>query len=463
MTTPTDGKSEPPPHFKFSWLLLPLMCYGFMKGRSFLNQLLLGLPAWVEVTTYLALALFFYALVRMELFANSAQAFIEVVSKGLLRLGVAKWRVEMFCKLASPLASITQSCLLFLSLNMLVNTIPDHTTFTVPRLLAFVDSNGDGLLQAEEIESSFFFVASRILFGWMAFQGALYIQHVKEPPTSEVGPNVRGPVGRFLNGLQRLAGNGGKPKDVKYATSQEALIIRTVDKSVGVATWFCMFLVWAKLADLNVSTILAVGGVGGLAVSLASKNIMQNLISGGLIFLHQAVVEGDEIQSADGKIAGVVSKIRATNTVIDRLEGDPLIVPNTMLVDNAMINLKRRDFWLIERSYPVMLESFEKLPEVLTKMQEVLDKMVKPHMAAKKIVKGGIYQTPLVYFDGYGHQGANVKVRAYVDGSMQRHDFYKLRSGILLALSDAALSTHGVGFGFEAHHISGSGGGHGGH
>jgi len=204
-------------------------------------------------------------------------------------------------------------------------------------------------------------------------------------------------------------------------------------------------------------------GIGGLAFSLAAKNVVQNVIAGALIFVNQSFCEGEEIRSLDGKVNGKVVKISWINTKIQRLDGDPVLVPNSQLVDNGIVNIQRRDFWLLEHSIPLILPTFDVLGEVVGKMQEVLEASVAQVAAGSPRERVNVHEEPVVFFEGFGHQGANIKVRAYIDGSLPRHRFFKARSDILLALNDVALGFQGAGIGFETHLVGGRSGGEAAH
>jgi len=70
---------------------------------------------------------------------------------------------------------------------------------------------------------------------------------------------------------------------------------------------------WAFLFGLRPRLIFAFGGVGGLAVGLAARNVVGNLIASFLIQLNRPFVEGDEIQDAKKNLIGVVEEHNIEN------------------------------------------------------------------------------------------------------------------------------------------------------
>ena len=65
-------------------------------------------------------------------------------------------------------------------------------------------------------------------------------------------------------------------------------------------------LPWAYFFGLRPHLVFAFGGVGGLALGLAARSFVGNLIAGLLIQLSRPFVEGDEIQDTKNNLTGVV-------------------------------------------------------------------------------------------------------------------------------------------------------------
>jgi len=250
------------------------------------------------------------------------------------------------------------------------------------------------------------------------------------------------------------------------------LLLRVVDMFIVGIIWLTAFMSWVLILGIPFRAVLATLaplGIGGLAFSLAAQSLVKNLISGVLIFVNRAFIEGDEIESQDGKLRGVVTKVGLINTTLMRLKGDPVVVPNSQLVDNSIVNVQCRDFWLIDHKLPLYMTSFAKLRDVVSAMDRTLKaKVSEVAVQGTSLRHINVFEEPVCYFAGFGHQGAEIHVRAYVNGRLNRHKFYEITSDILLALNDVALAFDGAAIGFEAHILSGpvgaySHGGHAGH
>ncbi len=78
-------------------------------------------------------------------------------------------------------------------------------------------------------------------------------------------------------------------------------------------------------------------GVSSLAVGLAAKDTLSNMISGFILLIDRNLRPGDDIQL--GSFAGKVKEIGLRSTQLLMGDGTTLIVPNTDLVNTKILNL----------------------------------------------------------------------------------------------------------------------------
>ena len=78
----------------------------------------------------------------------------------------------------------------------------------------------------------------------------------------------------------------------------------------------------------SISGILAFGGIGGIAVGFAAKDILANFFGGLMIYLDRPFKVGDWIRSPDKQIEGTVEDIGWRQTRIRTFDKRPLYVPN---------------------------------------------------------------------------------------------------------------------------------------
>lgn len=91
----------------------------------------------------------------------------------------------------------------------------------------------------------------------------------------------------------------------------------------------------------SVSGLLAAGGIGGIAIGFAAKDILANFFGGLTIYTDRPFVVGDWIRSPDKDIEGTVEKISWRYTQIRRFNRNPLYVPNAIFTNIAVENPSR--------------------------------------------------------------------------------------------------------------------------
>ncbi len=124
-------------------------------------------------------------------------------------------------------------------------------------------------------------------------------------------------------------------------------------------------------------SLLTAMGVGSLAIGLAAKETLTNMISGFSIMIDRPFHLGDRIELATGEI-GDVQQIGLRSTRIKTFDNTILVVPNSALVNASLVNYCYPDFKVkvrvkvgiaygsdIERAKQIMLEATKEVPSIL--------------------------------------------------------------------------------------------------
>ncbi len=88
----------------------------------------------------------------------------------------------------------------------------------------------------------------------------------------------------------------------------------------------------------NISALLAAIGIGGLALSLAAQDTIANMISGVIILIDQPFRAGDRIEIQELNTWGDVVSIGLRSTRIRTLDNRLVIVPNSSISNNQVVN-----------------------------------------------------------------------------------------------------------------------------
>jgi len=126
---------------------------------------------------------------------------------------------------------------------------------------------------------------------------------------------------------------------------------------------FFVFFVLGTVFKLNIASLIAGLGIGGLAIALAAKESLENLLGSFTIFLDKPFIIGDLIRI--NGVEGNVEKIGFRSTRIRTLEKSFVTVPNKKLVDTELDNLslriQRRAKFNISLTYDTRAEQFKNI------------------------------------------------------------------------------------------------------
>ena len=111
--------------------------------------------------------------------------------------------------------------------------------------------------------------------------------------------------------------------------SDDRATISAVARLARITVWVLSALMVLQSLGVSVSGLLAFGGIGGIAVGFAAKDMLANFLGGLSIYLDRPFAVGDWIRSPDRSIEGTVEDIGLRVTRIRTFDQRPLYVPNS--------------------------------------------------------------------------------------------------------------------------------------
>ncbi|MFP5385718.1 MAG: mechanosensitive ion channel family protein [Bacteriovoracia bacterium] len=150
---------------------------------------------------------------------------------------------------------------------------------------------------------------------------------------------------------------------------------------------------------VNVSTFIAGLGVGGVAIALATQNILGDLFSSLSIVLDKPFVIGDFIIVNDWM--GTVEHVGLKTTRIRSLAGEQIVVSNSNLLSAKISNFKRmqerRVVFRLGVTYSTKRENLKKAPRLI---EEVIKKYENTRYDRSHFLNYGAYSLDIdtVYF-----------------------------------------------------------------
>lgn len=162
-------------------------------------------------------------------------------------------------------------------------------------------------------------------------------------------------------GIQRYV-ERHKVSDAARVTTMSALAF--LGKLV---LWTVALLLILENLGVDVTTLIAGLGVGGIAVALAAQNILGDLFASLSIVMDKPFVLGDVISV--GEFQGTVENIGLKTTRLRSLSGEQLVFPNSDLLTSRIRNYKRmqerRAVFTIAVTYDTALSQLREIPELI--------------------------------------------------------------------------------------------------
>lgn len=131
-----------------------------------------------------------------------------------------------------------------------------------------------------------------------------------------------------------------------------------------------------SLVNFDITGFVAGLGIAGFTIGFALQDIAKNFISGLLLLYRQPFNLGERVIVSD--FTGEVMEINIRDTVIKTFDGELVIIPNTQVFENPIINLthtqhRRRTVMIglgygedAERAINIFLEKIQSVPGVET-------------------------------------------------------------------------------------------------
>lgn len=174
---------------------------------------------------------------------------------------------------------------------------------------------------------------------------------------------------------------------------------------------------------LSLSGLLTFGGVGGLIVGLAAKDLLSNFFGGMMIYFDRPFKVGDWIRSPDRQIEGTVERIGWRMTIIRTFDKRPIYVPNSVfsniVVENPSRMLNRR----INETIGIRYDDCAKVALIVNDIKSMLE--THPDIDAN--------QTLIVNFNAFGPSSLDLLVYTFTK-TVNWIRYHEVKQDVLLKI-----------------------------
>lgn len=220
----------------------------------------------------------------------------------------------------------------------------------------------------------------------------------------------------------------GKPLDETTA--------RAVAKLLRLSVIITGVLVALQTLGYSISGVLAFGGIGGVAIGFASKDLLSNFFGGLMIYLDKPFSVGDWVRSPDRNIEGTVEDIGWRLTRIRTFDQRPLYIPNSMFASIVVENPSRMTHRRISENLRIRYEDGKHMADICQAVRQMLREH--PELDAK--------QTQIVHFNAYGASHLEFMVYCFTK-TTEWVKYHAVKEDVLLKIMHI-VQTQGAEFAF---------------
>lgn len=192
----------------------------------------------------------------------------------------------------------------------------------------------------------------------------------------------------------------------------------------------------------DLSAVLTVGGIGGVAIGFASRDVIANFFGGLMIFMTQPFKEGDWIRSPDREIEGTVEEIGWYQTTIRTFASRPLYVPNSTFPGISVENPSRMRHRRIYETIGVRYDDFAQIERIVQSVRDML--RTHPEIASEG-------QTLMVNFDRFAASSLDFFVYCFTK-TRDWATYHEVKQDVLRRIGEI-VAAHGAEIAFPTRTI----------
>jgi MscS family membrane protein len=192
---------------------------------------------------------------------------------------------------------------------------------------------------------------------------------------------------------------------IAQGRSDAHILGRPMANALKLFTLLAAVLVWLSNTGIDITTLLAGLGVGGIALALALQKPIEDLLGAVSIYSQQPIVTGDLCKY--GTTLGKVEEIGLRTTRIRTLNNTLVSVPNCIIAHGAIENYSAREKMLYHPELPLRYDTSRE------QMQAIIDEI--SELASEH--DGVISKSVRIRFTEFSENSMIIKARIYVDTS----------------------------------------------
>ncbi|MED5387292.1 MAG: mechanosensitive ion channel family protein [Pseudomonadota bacterium] len=210
-----------------------------------------------------------------------------------------------------------------------------------------------------------------------------------------------------------------------------------IAKLLRVSVIITALLIILQTMGYSISGVLAFGGIGGMAVAFAAKDLLANFFGGMMVYLDKPFRVGDWVRSPDRSIEGTVESIGWRLTCIRTFDQRPLYIPNAMFTSVVLENPSRMFNRRINEKIGIRYDDWQKMPGIVDEVRQML-------IDHEELETDN--RTLIVNFDSYGASHLEFFIYTFTK-TTQWVRYHEIKQDVLMKIMDI-VDRHGAQFAF---------------
>lgn len=175
------------------------------------------------------------------------------------------------------------------------------------------------------------------------------------------------------------------------------------------------FVLLGYVFEVNAVSLITGLGIGGIAIAMAAKESLENLLGSFLIFLDKPFTVGDVVK-VDG-VEGTIERVGFRSTVLRSADKTTYVIPNRAMIDGVLENLTMRNARRVK--FDIGL-TYETSNEVLKKIIAEIGEFLKENASTTDAT---------VALDSFGDSALNIQI-IYLVPMKKEFDLAKIKEAI---------------------------------
>jgi MscS family membrane protein len=274
----------------------------------------------------------------------------------------------------------------------------------------------------------------------LAFAAGLVRPHADDPLFDLVVPlrdiSVMVCLAWFVFCVIRLAGDHYVASRVREGEEVDLTTVDALSKLGRLTVLITAGLVILQTLGFSVSGVLAAGGIGGIAIGFAAKDLLANFFGGLTIYLDRPFSVGEWIRSPDKQIEGTVEAISWRHTRIRAFNKNPIYVPNALFTTIVVENPSRMSNRRIKETIGIRYADIGKMAAIVSDVKA----MLQGHPEIDTT------QTLIVNFNEFADSSLNFFIYTFTKTTLWVN-YHAVKQDVLLQVADI-IARHGAEIAF---------------